>query len=305
MTQDKNMTARVCLFSRAWHHEHSACPVFDDPPAGALMSAAERQGMEEAFYGGASFFLPGFTGTREEALTRIVNGQLAPSPLGRGAFIEDRLEKAVKDGASQYLMLAAGYDSFPARQPGWAKGLRVFELDLPDVMADRRARFERAGLACGDNVKSVSADLTGEDWTKALREAGFDPGEKSFVSIPGLCYYLDRVDWQTLLGRLSSLLAEGSEAAFDYPLNEFSGDEQGGRTAALARQAGEAMKALWPADEMERCLAEAGFEAEESLSPDEITRLFFDRHNAAEPQQPIEAARQVGYVLARKKHKSR
>jgi O-methyltransferase involved in polyketide biosynthesis len=68
---------------------------------------------------GIAFFNPSFVGTKEEALRWVVNHQLSPSPLGRAAFAEKMLENAVKIGAEQYLIFAAGYDTFSEMKSFW------------------------------------------------------------------------------------------------------------------------------------------------------------------------------------------
>src|SRR5699024_2404945 len=89
---------------------------------------------------GINFFNPSFTGTEDEALQWVADHQLSPSPLGRAAFAETMLENAVKNGAEQYLIFAAGYDTFAYRQPDWATGIEVFEIDKPDMIADKQQR---------------------------------------------------------------------------------------------------------------------------------------------------------------------
>lgn len=49
----------------------------------------------------------------------------------RSRFAEDRLAAAVDRGIRQYVILGAGLDTFAYRQPAWAGGLRIFEVDQP------------------------------------------------------------------------------------------------------------------------------------------------------------------------------
>ena len=111
------MTARVSAFARAQHARNRDC-VYCDPLAEKLLAPAEMEEIASSMAQGIQFFCPGFQGTREAALRWIVEHQLAPSPLGRAAFAESELEQS---GAAQYLILAAGLDSFGLRQPDWAR----------------------------------------------------------------------------------------------------------------------------------------------------------------------------------------
>lgn len=75
------------------------------------------------------FFNPTFYRTQSEAIKWIVDNQLSPSPLGRDAFCESHLQKAVQTGEKHYTILASGYNSFAYRQPEWAKKINIFEVD--------------------------------------------------------------------------------------------------------------------------------------------------------------------------------
>ena len=83
---------------------------------------------------GIGFFLPDFHGSAEEGLRLIVDRQLSPSVLGRSAYCEKTLENEKRLGCRQYILFAAGYDTFAIRNRD--ASLSVFELDLPDVLAD-------------------------------------------------------------------------------------------------------------------------------------------------------------------------
>ena len=111
------MTARVSAFARAHHARNRDC-VYCDPLAEKLLSQSETEEIASSMAQGIGFFCPGFQGTPEEGLRWIVEHQLAPSPLGRAAFAESALEQS---DARQYLILAAGLDSFGLRQPDWVR----------------------------------------------------------------------------------------------------------------------------------------------------------------------------------------
>ena len=75
------------------------------------------------------FFYPGFEGTREEGLRLILDRQLSPSVLGRSVFCESKLAYAIANGCKQYLVFAAGYDTYALRNKDSAT--KVYELDYP------------------------------------------------------------------------------------------------------------------------------------------------------------------------------
>jgi methyltransferase (TIGR00027 family) len=52
-------------------------------------------------------------------------------PLSRARYTEDTLEKAIKQGVKQYIILGAGMDTFAFRRPDLMERLEVFEIDHP------------------------------------------------------------------------------------------------------------------------------------------------------------------------------
>ncbi|MGM9662634.1 MAG: class I SAM-dependent methyltransferase [Oscillospiraceae bacterium] len=300
--ESASMTAKMSLFARACHARNYEVKVFDDSVAGALLGEEEYRQIAGHLTAGVSFFLPGFQGSEEDALRRIVGRQLAPSPLGRAAFAEEALHTAAAGGAGQYLILGAGYDSFAYRRPSWAEGLKVFELDLPATAEEKRARLARAGIAEPEGLFRIPADLTQPRWQAGLLECGaFDPGQRSFCSLLGLVYYLPAAAFAALLAALSDLLSPGSAIVFDYPDAVSRTDGAAARArrqSLLAAGAGEAMQAGYSFRGMERLLAAHGFRPAAHLTPDEITERYFARFNRAYPQEAMRAMENVNYCLA-------
>ena len=287
------MTARVSAFARSQHARSRDC-VYCDPLAEKLLTQQEMQEIASSMTQGIGFFCPGFQGTPEEGLRWIVEHQLAPSPLGRAAFAESALEQS---GAQQYLILAAGLDSFGLRQPDWARGMEIFEVDLPGPSADKQRRIEAAGLTAPENLHFLAADLADPTAMDALRaHPAFDGEKRSFCSLLGIVYYLKQQDFSALLRHIVKVLPAGSRVAMDYPARDPSA--QFDRQSALAKGAGEAMQAAYTRQEMEELLQSVGFRVEKDLNPAEITETYFAPYNERNPDHPIYAAENVNYCLA-------
>ena len=289
-----HLTAKVSCFARAYHRRANAVPVFDDTAAEALLGEDFPQ-ITQSMKDGAAFFLPGFTGTPEEALCRIVDGQLAPSVLARSTFCEGALKDEVAQGCRQYAILAAGYDTFAIRNK--EDRLAVFELDLPEVLEDKRKRIECAALSSG--AKPIPCDLSESTWTDRLLSGGFRPAEKAFFSLLGISYYLCEPDFLSLLRSVGRLAAAGSVLCLDYPTDEESRSVSVNR--ALAQGAGEAMKARYTPRAMEALLHESGWLIREHLSASEITGRFFSAHNQNTSEHPMAGPDGVRYILAERK----
>src|SRR5512136_521143 len=65
----------------------------------------------------------------------------------RSRFAEDRLAQAAARGVRQYVMIGAGLDTFPWRQPDFAKDMQLFAADHPASLAWAQQRFRERGLA--------------------------------------------------------------------------------------------------------------------------------------------------------------
>ena len=163
-----SLTAKVSCFARAYHYRHNTTRIFSDTAAERLLGSDYDQ-IARSMSQGAGFFLPGFQGSAEEGLRLIMDGQLSPSVLGRSAFCEAALEREKRLGCRQYVLFASGYDTFAIRNED--ASLSVFELDLPEALAVKKARINRAGLKSG--AVYVPCDLSGEQWKDGLAESGF------------------------------------------------------------------------------------------------------------------------------------
>ncbi|RJE88405.1 SAM-dependent methyltransferase [Paenibacillus sp. 1011MAR3C5] len=300
--EKQSLTALVSAFARAYHAEHYEVNIFVDPLARPMISDEEYAGIADNMAKAIAFFRPGFSGSPEEALREIVDHQLSPTPLGRAAFTEEALEAAVLLGARQYLIFAAGYDTFAYRQPSWAAPLHIFEIDHPATAKEKRRRVSALPIETPANLHSISADFREPNWrSRVLDCPAFDPTRISFCSLLGISYYLTKEVFRQLLSDIASMLPRGSSIVFDYP-DELTFSEEAGERAKkqvmMAAQAGEPMQASYSYTELERMLEEADLLIYKHLTPEEITGQLFRLYNDSQPDHPITAFDHVHYVLA-------
>lgn len=90
----------------------------------------------------------------------------------------------------QYVMLGAGLDTFAYRQPPWANGLRIFEVDYPATQRWKRRRLAEAGITVPSNLRFVAVNFEKEALATALSRAGVDPAAPAFFSMLGVSQYL-------------------------------------------------------------------------------------------------------------------
>ena len=286
-----NMTAKVSCFARAYHYKNNDIHIFVDDMAAALLGD-DYEKISESMSQGISFFLPDFHGSKEEGLRLIVERQLSPSVLGRSIFCEEQLHKAMDNRCVQYLIFAAGYDTFGIRNAD--QTLSVFELDLPELLEDKAARIERAGLH--DQSTLVPCDLSEETWTEKLKEKGFDAGRRTFCSLLGISYYLEKEEFRKLVMAIASIIPEESEICLDFQSDEASKETR--INQELARAASEQMKAKYSLREISELLESVGFNVRAELSSDEMTAKYFSDYNNANPEHRMVAPVGVRYILA-------
>ncbi|MBU3076075.1 class I SAM-dependent methyltransferase [Clostridium estertheticum] len=296
--EQKSMTALISAFSRAYHSLQNTDKVFDDYLAKDILTENEYEQISSNMSKGINFFNPSFDGTQKEALQWVVDNQLSPTPLGRSAFAEKALENAVRSGAKQYVIFAAGYDTFAYRQPDWASTIQIFELDHPATGSDKQKRIQEKPA----NLHYVSADFTENNWEINLISClEFDQSKISFCSLLGISYYLTKKTFAETLNTISCIVPKGSVIIFDYPDEDSYTTKAGERTkkqVALAGGANEKMLASYSYSELKNLLADSNFLIYEHLTPNEITEQYFKKYNKLNPDHPITAFDNVNYCLA-------
>lgn len=277
MKDQASVTALMSAFGRAYHAQNDPQPIFCDSVARALMTDEEYAAMGGYILGGLDFFAPERRGSfadDAQALRYLVNTQIAPTPLARAAYCEEKLKRS---DAEQYVILGAGLDSFALREREFLKKCSVFELDHPATQADKRARIRRAGLETPKELHLVSADLSKDDFCCALRSGGFDPKKKSFFSWLGVSYYLTQRAIEATLDGIAALGAEGSSLVFDFA-DRGVVDCDLRRVQCMRQMAaagGEPMLSSFDPDELAALLRTHGFAVKESLSPEDIQARYF------------------------------
>ncbi|WP_077324744.1 class I SAM-dependent methyltransferase [Virgibacillus siamensis] len=303
--EQKSMTALVSAFARAYHSTQKEIKIFDDYLAKEVLTREEYEQIASHMSKGIDFFNPSFDGTEGKALQWVVDNQLSPSPLGRAAFSEKMLNNAVKIGAEQYLIFAAGYDTFAYRQPDWAANIEIFELDHPDMIADKQKRIHDMVEQRPKNLHYVAVDFTENNWQSRLFDCkALDQNKISFCSLLGISYYLSEENFKGVFQVLSEHLPKGSSVVFDYPdenTHTKKAGERAQKQTAMAGAAGEKMLSGYSYFEMEKLLSESSFLVYEHMTPDKITNQFFQRYNEANPQHQMTAFDNVNYCLAVKR----
>jgi methyltransferase (TIGR00027 family) len=135
----------------------------------------------------------------------------------RSRYAEDCLAESFNRGVGQYVILGAGLDTFGYRQPPWAEGLKIFEVDYPSSQQWKRGRLESQGIPTPGNLKFVAVDFERISLRDGLSGAGFDFAVPSFFSLLGVSQYLSEDAFDLTLKLVLSTAVE-SEVVFSFVL---------------------------------------------------------------------------------------
>ncbi len=201
------------------------------------------------------------------------------SIVGRARFIEDLLEAEIATGATQYVILGAGLDTFAQRRPDLASRLRVFEVDQPGPQAWKRQRLADLGIPAADWLRFVPVDLeSGESWWQKLISAGFDPKKPTVVVSTGVSMYLTKEANIATLEQLAKL-AHGSTFAMTFmlALDLLEPKERSSLEFVMdrARQAGTPFVSLFQPDELLGMAKKAGFKNAQYVSGEDLYQRYF------------------------------
>ena len=198
--------------------------------------------------------------------------------VARARYAEDCLAEAVEDGVAQYVILGAGLDTFAYRQPGFAKGLRIFEVDHPATQARKRECLAARGIPVPPNVHYAAVDFERDNLERRLAENGFCMRRAAFFSWLGVVQFLSAQAIEAMLRNIA-VLPRGSTITLSFAVPP---DVLDGEHLALAEESiescasrGEPWLSLYRPAEMRAIAKHAGFSEAEHFSPDAAADRYF------------------------------
>ena len=205
-----SVTAAHALFNRALLHRLGRRP---DPVAASLVPRVPYvPRLGRALLHGPLYCASRVTGWYPGSLRYDIAAAESPSGLfgARTAFFDAALTR-YRPRVRQLLILGAGFDT---RSFTHARGLPVFEVDLPEMQALKRRLLLESGWR-RDDIVFAPVDFDRERWLEALTARGFDPAQPTFVLWEGVSFYLRAPAVGETL-RAVATLAPGTVLAFDY-----------------------------------------------------------------------------------------
>jgi methyltransferase (TIGR00027 family) len=201
------------------------------------------------------------------------------SIVARARFIEDLVVEQMTRGASQYVILGAGLDSFAQRKPEIGSRLKVFEVDPPGPQAWKRQRLIELGFGIPDWLRLVPVDFeAGDSWWERLAAAGFDPQKPAVVASTGVSMYLTKEANVATLRQVAGL-ARGSTFAMTFllPLELADPEARPGLELAAkgARASGTPFISFFTPTEMLTLARAAGFREVQHVSAATLAQRYF------------------------------
>ncbi|WP_339135785.1 MAG: SAM-dependent methyltransferase [Candidatus Electrothrix sp. GW3-4] len=149
-----------------------------------------------------------------EAFDWMLPGQFEAFAF-RKAFCEQQVRDSISSGATQILVLGAGYDTLCCRLAPEFSGVRFFEIDHPATSALKQKGVEALGAS--ENLHLIAEDLGERELSDVLRtNANWDVTAQSVILAEGLVMYLPTEAVQSLFRQCAASVGQGSRIAFSY-----------------------------------------------------------------------------------------
>lgn len=197
----------------------------------------------------------------------------------RTLHIDAQLAKAVAEGASQVVVLGAGYDSRAYRFHQAYPKLVFFEVDLPAMVRVKKLAVERLYGRLPRQVRYAPIDFNTQTLGGVLAAAGYDPRARSLFIIEGVVMYVNDPGNSATFDFIRRNSPSGTRVVYDYVLRRVvEGDYDGlygaKRLAQGVASVGEPFVNGWTPEEAAAFAARHGLEVIDDLDDAELTRRY-------------------------------
>ena len=185
-----------------------------DVLAEKLLGPAERAILKET---GSGIVLEALAMDTERAWTALgTRTFFARGVHVRTRHIDDVLAESLRAGATQVVILGAGLDSRAYRFGDALRGVRVFELDLPQTQNYKKTRVREVLGSLPAHVTYAPIDFATQDLATVLKGAGYDPAKRTLFIWEGVTMYVPEAGVDATLRAIAANAARGSRIVFDY-----------------------------------------------------------------------------------------
>jgi methyltransferase (TIGR00027 family) len=136
--------------------------------------------------------------------------------LVRTRFIEEQLQRALENGATQLVILGAGFDTRAYRFEKLLAGKRVIEVDYRSTQELKKRRLEAALGNVPPDVHFAEIDFQRDKLMDVLEKAGYQSREKTFFVWEGVSFYLSEAAVRETLRTIAANSSSGSSLVMDF-----------------------------------------------------------------------------------------
>ena len=209
----------------------------------------------------------------------------------RTHYIDAALKKAAADGATQAVILGAGFDTRAYRFRTSLPQVRFFEVDLPATIEAKKKRVAEALGALPDYVRYAPIDFNTQKLEEVLPPLGYDPKQRTFFLLEGVVMYVVEPGNAATFDFIRANSAPGSVVVYDYVLKEvIQGKTKGYYAAAYLSYAvervGEPYIFGWTPAQAAAWAKKRGFRVVEDIGGKDLTRRHLTGSNG-KPDGPM------------------
>jgi methyltransferase (TIGR00027 family) len=136
--------------------------------------------------------------------------------LVRTRLIDELMEQAIRSGATQLVILGAGFDSRAHRFAELLKDTAVIEIDYGATQEYKERRVEATLGGAPANLVYAPIDFARDSLGEVLRGAGFQPERQTYYICEGVSMYVPEGGMRETLRVIAAESAPGSALLLEY-----------------------------------------------------------------------------------------
>jgi len=200
------------------------------------------------------------------------------SAVARTRLIDDAVSTGVRDGATQVVLLGAGFDT-RAHRLASIDNARTFEVDRAATQQKKRRVVAQWVPRSAARVAYVPLDFRQEALSHALGVNGFDSAAQTFVVWEGVTNYLSAESVDSTFRDIAASVGSGSQILFTYVhAGLLDGSVDFAQGAEILRQvsaAGEPWTFGFDPPQLAAYLSARGMTLVDDISADEYRARYF------------------------------
>lgn len=195
--------------------------------------------------------------------------------LFRKQWIENRVNLAVSQGITQFIILGGGFDTLALRMAASYEKVQFLEIDLPDTQRAKLNILAKIHQLIPTNCHYTPADLSQATLSDVLQASpDFNAAAPTVVILEGVLMYLTETEVNALFSELHTLFKElfiiyGAIAAPDADAGNLIR-----MTSALLGRGSEQTKWHCSAEGMTEFMARLGYKVKESITYKTLQRGY-------------------------------